>query len=89
MRFTWLFEATLAERLDLPVGALRGALFGLDENIVEPLLRPVAEIGRSGSSMARQALKGHVAATVQRLFQAGISATEAHGLVASPLVANL
>jgi hypothetical protein len=86
MRFTWLFEATLAERLDLPIGALRGALFGLDENIVEPLLEPVARAGRSGSSMARQALKGHVAAAVQRLLQAGFSTNDAaHRLIAKEL----
>jgi hypothetical protein len=85
MRFSWLFEATLAERLDLPVGALRGALFGLDENIVEPLLRRVARAGRSGSSMARQALKGHVAAAVQRLLQAGIAVVDARQRVAKEL----
>jgi hypothetical protein len=85
MRFIWLFEAALAERLELPVGTLRGALFGLDDNIVEPLLQPVARVGRSGSSMARQALKGHVAAAVQRLFQAGFSTPDAHTLVAEEL----
>jgi hypothetical protein len=85
MRFIGLFETTLSERLDLPILALRGALFSLEENIVEPMVRPAAKVGRSGSSMARQALKGHVAATVQRLVQAGISGPDAHKLVAREL----
>lgn len=84
-RFLWLFETTLSERLDLPIGALRGALFGLEENIVEHLLQPAAKVGRSGLSMARQALKGQVAAAVQRIIQAGISAPDARHLVAREL----
>jgi hypothetical protein len=86
MRFIWLFKSPLAERLDSPVGALHGALFSLDENIVESLLRPVARAGRSGSSMARQALKGHAAAAVQRLLQAGLPTNDAaHRLIAKKL----
>jgi hypothetical protein len=85
MRFIWLFETTLSERLDLPIGALRGALFSLEKNIVEPSVRPVAKVGRSGSSMVRQALKGHVAAAVQRLIQAGFSGPDAHERIAREL----
>jgi hypothetical protein len=35
--------------------------------------------------MAHEALKGHVAATVQRLLQAGMSTTDAHRFVAKEL----
>jgi hypothetical protein len=85
MRFIALLEAPFAERLDVPVLALRGALFGLDDNIVEPLLKPVAGPGRSKSSIAREALKGHVAATVERLLQAGVAAVDARRRVAKEL----
>jgi hypothetical protein len=85
MRFIILFKPSAAERLDLPILVLRGALLDLDEKIVDPLLRPVRGLGPPPSSMARQALKGHVAAAVQRLFQAGMSTSDAHRLVAKEL----
>jgi hypothetical protein len=85
MRFIALFEGPIAERLDVPVLALRGALFGLDDKIVEPLLRPVAGPGRSRSSIAREALKGQVAATVQRLLQTGVAVVDARERVAEEL----
>jgi hypothetical protein len=85
MRFVSLFETTLSEQLHLPILALRGALFDLEENIVGPSLQRVKKPGRSRSSMEREALKGHVAATAQRLFQAGMSTTDAHDLIAKEL----
>jgi hypothetical protein len=61
MRFIILFEPLAAERLDVPILVLRGALLGLDKNIGDPLLAPVGRgPGRSRSSEVRKALKGHV-----------------------------
>jgi hypothetical protein len=85
IRFIALFEAPFADLLHVPVLVLHEALFGLDENIVRPLLEPVKKPGRSRSSMAHEALKGHVAGTVQRLFQTGKSTADAYGLVAEEL----
>jgi hypothetical protein len=85
LRFIALFEMPLAELLHVPVLVLHEALLGLDDNIVRPLLKPVKKDGRSRSGMAREALKGHAAGTVQRLFQAGMSTSDAHRLVAKEL----
>lgn len=86
MRFIILFEPLAAERLDVPIFVLRGALFGLDKNIGDPLLAPVGRgPGRSRSSEVRKALKGQVAATVQRLLQAGVAVVDARQRVAKEL----
>jgi hypothetical protein len=86
MRLIALFEAPFAERLDVPVLALRGELLGLDENVVGPLLKPVvSRRGPPRSSIAREALKGREAAAVQCLLQAGNDTTTAHRLVAKRL----
>jgi hypothetical protein len=85
LRFIVLFETPLAELLHVPVLLLHEALLGLDDNIVRPLLKPVKKDGRSGSGMAREALKGKTAGTVQLLFQAGISTSDAHRLVGREL----
>jgi hypothetical protein len=87
IRFIAIFETPLGELLHVPALVLHEALFGLEDNIVKPMLRPVKKRGRSRSSMAREALKGHVAATVQRLLQAGISTPNAQRLVAKELLA--
>jgi hypothetical protein len=87
IRFIAIFEAPFAELLHVPALVLQEALFGLEDNIVKPMLKPIKKRGRSRSSMAREALKGHVAGTVQRLLQAGTSTPNAQRLVAKELVA--
>jgi len=84
-RFVVLFEQPLAECLHLPLLKLQNALVGLENNQVEPIIRPVPRKGRSSSSDARAALKGHAAGTVERLRKAGIPRAEALNRVAKTL----
>jgi hypothetical protein len=86
MRFIILFKSCAAERLDVPILVLRGALLDLDEKVVDPLLTPpVRGRGRSRSSMAHEALEAHVAGAVQRLLQTGLYTADAHLRVANEL----
>jgi hypothetical protein len=84
-RFIMLFEKPLAEGLQLPILDLQQALAALEDNNVSPMLEPLRHRGRAKSSDAREALKGHVAGTVQRLLQAGINSDDAHRRVAEEL----
>jgi hypothetical protein len=85
MRFIVLFKTPLSELLHVPAQVLHEALLSLDDNIVKTSLEPTKKRGRSRSSIAREALKGHVAAAAQRLLQAGMSTTGAHRLIAKEL----
>ena len=84
-RFIMLFEKPLAEGLQLPILDLQQALAALEENNVLPVFKPVRHRGRAKSSDVREALKGYVAGTVQRLLQTGINSDAAHRRVAEEL----
>ncbi len=70
----------------MPLLKLQDALAALENNAVEPIIKPVPRKGRSVSSDARASLKGHVAGAVQRLCQAGLDQPEARRQVAKALV---
>ena len=72
--------------LHMPLLKLQDALAALENNAVEPIIKPVPRKGRSVSSDARASLKGHVAGAVQRLCQAGLDQPEARRQVAKALV---
>jgi hypothetical protein len=83
--FIALFDRPLAECLHTPVLSLMSALAALDTNLVEPMLAPTPRRGRAPASHARLALKGHVAMTVDRLVQSGLSLPAAYKKVAAVL----
>jgi hypothetical protein len=83
--FIALFEKPLAESLQLTIVHLMDALVGLDNNLVLPIVKPIRRRGRSPSSHAYAALKGHAANTVRHLKEAGFSAKKAHQAVAQQL----
>lgn len=83
--FIALFEKPLAESLQLPILHLMDALVGLDNNLVLPIVKPIRHRGRSPSSHAYAALKGHAAGTVRHLKEAGFGAKNAHQAVAQQL----
>jgi hypothetical protein len=83
--FIALFQKPLAGSLQLPIIHLMDALVGLDNNLVLPIVKPIRRRGRSRSSHAYAALKGHAAGTVRHLKEAGFSVKEAHRAVAKRL----
>lgn len=83
--FLALFEKPLAEGLHVPILRLQDALAALDNNLVQSIVKPVARHGRAPSSHAHLALKGHVAATVDRLAKTGLKSKESYNLVARQL----
>jgi hypothetical protein len=84
-RFIMLFDAPRSEALHMPILTLQDALRALDKNNVLPVLKPIARRGRARSSDAREALKGHVAGTVQRLKSTGLKLDAARRRVAKEL----
>jgi hypothetical protein len=83
--FITLFEAPLAENLHVPIVRLQDALWVLDQGRTEPILKPVRRSGRGPSSQTYASLRGHAAATVQLLRQAGLARDDAHRAVATQL----
>jgi hypothetical protein len=83
--FISMFRDPLQEHLQVPILRLQDALAALDNNLVEPMLKPIPRPGRAASSHAHAALKGHAAGTVTRLLQAGLERQEAHKAVAKLL----
>jgi hypothetical protein len=65
--------------------AMQSALLALQNNQVEPILRPVPHRGRANSSVRRAALMGIAAGTVRRLCEAGYDPADAHQRVARHL----
>jgi hypothetical protein len=84
-RFVVLFKVPLAETLHVPILNLHSSLQGLENNLVEPILKPVPRLGRAPSSDARAALKGCVAGTVERISRTGLSRQDANLAVAEQL----
>ena len=85
-RLVALFKQPFSENLFLPILHLQDALRKLDEGTVAPMLKPARRRGRTTSTDARAALRGHAAGTVTRLKEAGISWEDARSLVAEALV---
>jgi hypothetical protein len=84
--FITLFKTPLEEALHVPITRLQDALVGLEQNRIEPILKPVRRCGRAPSSQSYDGLKGHAAATVQLLLlQAGLARDDAHRAVATQL----
>ena len=84
-RLVALFKQPFSENLFLPLLHLRDALGKLDEGTVAPMLKPVRRRGRTTSTDARAALRGHAAGTVERLVEAGVPLEDARTLVAEAL----
>jgi hypothetical protein len=84
--FIMLFRTPLKGALDVPIARLQEALRGVEFNRRDPILKPpVRRPGRAPPSYAYAHLKGHAAATVERLRQAGLRRVEAHRAVARKL----
>src|SRR5947209_1764021 len=64
---------------------LHGALLALNENNVEPILKPKKRTGRAPSSPRRYGLIGIAVGAAQRLEWTGLSAAEANKAVATKL----
>jgi hypothetical protein len=84
-RFVMLFKDPLAETLHVPILNLHASLRALEDNLVEPILKPVPHDGRAPSSGRRAALKGCVAGTVERLLRTGFGRQDANLAVAKRL----
>jgi hypothetical protein len=84
-RLVVLFQQPLADNLQVPILRLQDALRTLDDNEVDPMLKPAPRSGRARSSGARAVLRGHAAGTVKRLMQAGLAKTKACARVATTL----
>ena len=83
--FITLFRTPLEQTLHVPILRLQDALLMLDQGQVEPMLKPVRLDGRARSSSGRAGLRGHAAATVQLLRQAGLARDDAYRAVATKL----
>ena len=83
--FLMRFEPVLAEGLHVPLMNLHSGLLALDENNVEPILKPTKRTGRAASSPRRYALIGIAVGAAQRLEWTGLSAVDANKAVARKL----
>jgi len=86
-QFLMQFEPVLAERLHVPLMNLHSALLALNQNNVEPILRPTKRTGRARSSPRRNALIGIAVGAAQRLEWTGLSAADVNKAVAAKLAA--
>jgi hypothetical protein len=85
--FITLFKGPFEENLYVPILRLQDALSVLDHGQTKPILKPVRRRrgGRAPSSQTYASLRGHAAATVQLLRQAGLARDDAHKAVATVL----
>lgn len=83
--FVVVFKTPLAESLEVPILRLQAALAALDNNLVEPIVKPARRRGRAPSSPTYATLRGHAAGSVKQLVGAGLSRREAHEAVAKQL----
>jgi hypothetical protein len=83
--FLMRFEPALAESLHVPLMSLHSALLALNENNIEPILKPTKRTGRVTSSPRRYALIGIVVGAAQRLEWTGLSPEDANKAVAAKL----
>src|SRR5262249_11901298 len=64
--FITLFKKPLEETLHVPIVRLQDMLVGLEQNRIEPILKPVRRRGRAPSGHAYDSIRGNAVATVQR-----------------------
>jgi hypothetical protein len=83
--FLMLFRAVDSKGLQAPLAGLANALMALDNNMVEPMLRPISRRGRSPASDARQSMKGLAAYVVRQLQSRGTNRMAAYRSVAVQL----
>jgi hypothetical protein len=86
-RFLIRFQPVLAESLHVPLMSLHSALLALNENNVEPILKPTKRTGRATSSPSRYVLIGIAVGAAERLKWTGFSRTDANKAVATKLKA--
>jgi hypothetical protein len=81
--FLMLFSEVTTEGLHIPLLNLHGALLALEQNNVEPLLKPAALSGggRAPASPAQEKLIGFAAGAVGRLLWTGMARKAAHEAV--------
>lgn len=84
-RFLMRFDRVLAESLHVPLMNLHGALLALNENNVEPILKPIKHTGRATSSPRRYVLIGIAVGATQQLEWTGLSPADANKAVATKL----
>jgi hypothetical protein len=85
--FVMRFKSGLNQNLHMPLLGLTSALQALDDNMVEPLLKPTPAPagGRAPDSPQRQALVGFAVGAVGRLRWTGLTRLAAHEAVADAL----
>jgi hypothetical protein len=85
--FITLFGRPFAENLHVSIMRLQDALWMLDHGQTTPMLKPVRRRRgwRAPSGETYASLRGHAAATVQLLRQAGLARDDAHKAVARVL----
>lgn len=81
------FAPASTEGLDLPPLNLANALLALNNNIVEPILKPTPRTGRAVHSPRRFALMGIAVGVVRRLELTGMPLKDANREVANKLTA--
>jgi hypothetical protein len=84
-RFLMRFEPVLTKSLHVPLMSLHSALLALNENNVEPILKPTPRTGRATSSPRRYALIGIAVGAARRLEWTGLSPLDANKAVATKL----
>jgi hypothetical protein len=84
-RFLIQFEPVLTEGLHVPLMSLHSALLALDQNNVEPILKPTKRMGHPASSPRRNALIGIAVGAARRLEWTGLSPMDANKAVATKL----
>jgi hypothetical protein len=84
-RFLMRFEPVLTESLQVPLMSLDSALLALNENNVEPILKPTRRTGRAISSPRHYTLIGIAVGAAGRLEWTGLSPLDANKAVATKL----
>ena len=84
-KFLMQFESVQAETLHVPLLSLSSALLALNENNIEPILKPTKRSGRAASSPRRYALIGIAVGAAERLGWVGLSPADANKAVATKL----
>jgi hypothetical protein len=83
--FLKLFRPVSTELLHVPLLNLANALAALDNNTVEPILRPTKRRGRARSSLRRFSLWGTAVGAARRLELTGLRPEDANKQVAKKL----
>jgi hypothetical protein len=84
-KFLTSFQAVKEEKLQAPLLLLVNALIALDNNLVEPMVKPRSRRGRAPATLARQTVKAAAAYVVRRFQDFGCNRTAACQDVAKQL----